>query len=506
MPVSRYALPHSTKPYVHGESERVFFFMQHTPQTASHLLHVRLRSILFRRGATFGLLWGLFASGLIIMGVRVLDADTSQRVLCLGGASVSVIAAILSGLVAQLRVPSRSKCVTALDEASLAGGLYMSASLPGADAWRKPPARIPEVSWQDRRLGGGIALALLFCLVVIALPRKVFVNPLGVKESLASVVNEVAEQAALLEAEKLLPPQQAAALSNELAKISETGDAKDPARVMEALDHLQNEMQRLAEEKAESLAGEQAELQAALALVSMLSEQLENKTSPANPMNGAQQALEQFLANANLNSALASNLLATIQQAGSLSPATLQELAKLMKEAGALNEGKMMKLSEMQLAELKEGSCSGSGSCTNAAACAAALSEMLGKEGQAAEAAASLVAMAGMPGSGGVSRGRGDAMMTWTDPSTKENVTFKEEVLRPGRRPDPKQAKLEGVSAAAPEVSSTAAAVSAGALSTEAATPGSTPQTIILPRHKEAVKRFFGETTPANGTGTKQDK
>jgi hypothetical protein len=474
--------------------------MQHTPQTASHLFHARLRRILFRRGAAFGLLWGLFGSGLCAMGVRFLDADLSRSLLffCVSGVALSV--AVLAGIIAVQRVPVRSKCMTTVDEASLAGGLFMSAALPGAEAWKTPPPVVPNVTWQDRRLRGGLALAFLFCLVVIALPRKVFVNPLSVKASLASVVNEVAEQAALLEAEELLPPQQAAALSNELAKISETGDASDPARVMEALDHLQNEMQRLAEEKAESLSGEQAELQAAMALVSMLSEQLENKSSPANPMNGAQQALEQFLANANLNSALASNLLATIQQAGSLSPATLQELAKLMKEAGAMNEGKLMKLSEMQLAELKEGEGSegeeGSGSCTNAAACAAALSEMLGKEGQAAEAAACLVAMAGTkPGSGGVSRGRGDAMLTWTDPSTKENVTFKEEVLRPGRRPDPKQARLEGISTAAPEVSSSAAAVTSGALATENAAHGATPQTVILPRHKEAVKRFFGDTT-----------
>jgi hypothetical protein len=475
--------------------------MYQTPHTASHLFHARLRRILFLRGAAFGLLWGLFASGLCAMGARFLDADLSRGLLFFWVSGAALFVAFLAGLIAVQRLPARSKCMTAVDEASLAGGLFMSATLPGAEAWKTPPPVVPTVTWQDRRLRGGLALALLFCLVVIALPRKVFVNPLSVKASLASVVNEVAEQAALLEAEELLPPQQAAALSNELAKISETGDASDPARVMEALDHLQNEMQRLAEEKAESLSGEQAELQAAMALVSMLSEQLENKSSPANPMNGAQQALEQFLANANLNSALASNLLATIQQAGSLSPATLQELAKLMKEAGAMNEGKLMKLSEMQLVELQEGEGSegekGSGSCTNAAACAAALSEMLGKEGQAGEAAACLVAMAGgsKPGSGGVSRGRGDAMLTWTDPSTKENVTFKEEVLRPGRRPDPKQAKLEGVSAGAPEVSSAAAAVTSGALATDNAAHGATPQNIILPRHKEAVKRFFGEPT-----------
>jgi len=473
--------------------------MLQTPHNASHLFHARIRHILFLRGAAFGLLWGLFGSGLCAMGMRFLDADLSRSLLFFFVSGAALLVAFLAGIIAVQRLPAHSKCMTAVDEASLAGGLFMSANLQGAEAWKTPPPVVPTVTWQDRRLRGGLALALLFCLVVIALPRKVFVNPLSVKASLASVVNEVAEKAALLEAEELLPPQQAAALSNELAKISETGDASDPARVMEALDHLQNEMQRLAEEKAESLSGEQSELQAAMALVSMLSEQLENKSSPANPMNGAQQALEQFLANANLNSALASNLLATIQQAGALSPATLQELAKLMKEAGAMNEGKLMKLSEMQLVELQEGEGSegeGSGSCTNAAACAAALSEMLGKEGQASEAAACLIAMAGnMPGSGGVSRGRGDAMLTWTDPSTKENVTFKEEVLRPGRRPDPKQAKLEGVSAAAPEVSSAAAAVTSGALATDHAAHGTTPQNIILPRHKEAVKRFFGDTT-----------
>jgi hypothetical protein len=512
MPESHCVSPHFTKQYVHDAIKRDIILMKPSPPlSAAQLFHTRLIYTLFLRGAMMGLLWGLFATGLCIMGLRFVNADLARGTLILGALGASVLIATLAGLIAAQQAPSLAKCVTALDEASQAGGLFMSSTLNGAEAWPTPKPVIPQIAWQDRRLRGGLALAVIFCLVVIALPRKIFINPLGEKASLASVVNEVKDQAALLEAEKLLPPEQAAALSNELAKIAETGDATDPARVMEALDHLQNEMQRMAQEKADALTGEQAELQAAMALVSMLSERMENLTSPANPMNGANEALAQLFANSKLPPDLASNLLARVTQAGSLSPATLAELSKLLSEAGALNEAQLKKLSEMNLAELQEGQLSecegGSGSCTNGAACAAALAKMLGEEGQAAEAAACLVALAGnKPGQGGVSRGRGDAMLTWTDPSTKENVTFKEEVLRPSRRPDPKQAKLEGVSAAAPEVSATAAAVASGALTTEGSARGVTPQTVILPRHKESVKRFFGDTTPANGVGTKQDK
>jgi hypothetical protein len=94
-----------------------------------------------------------------------------------------------------------------------------------------------------------------------------------------------------------------------------------------------------------------------------------------------------------------------------------------------------------------------------------------------------------------VSRGRGDALLTWTEPSTKTGVTFKDAVLKPqGGLPGLEQTRLEGVSAAAPTVPERTGPAPAGALAEAAAARGAAPpQSAVLPRHREAVKRYFGE-------------
>jgi hypothetical protein len=57
--------------------------------------------------------------------------------------------------------------------------------------------------------------------------------------------------------------------------------------------------------------------------------------------------------------------------------------------------------------------------------------------------------------------------------------------------PDADQARLEGLSAAAPEVAAAPAATGAGALAHAAPARGAAPQAPVLPRHREAVGRFF---------------
>ena len=72
-------------------------------------------------------------------------------------------------------------------------------------------------------------------------------------------------------------------------------------------------------------------------------------------------------------------------------------------------------------------------------------------------AAACLAALCNTPGSGVISRGRGDAPLTWTDPSSREGAAFKDEALNPSHLPAADQARMEGLSAAAPEVADTPA-------------------------------------------------
>ena len=450
----------------------------------------RVARALALRGAVAAAAAALLLAGACAMALRLLDAAPARGVLALGIAGLAALAAGAAAAACARRAPPLKVCLAALDAASGAGGLFMTAGLAGADAWPAPAPVVPQVVWRDARLAGGLLLGLLFCAGVVALPRHVFVRARGERLELATVVEQAAQQAARLEEERLLPAQVAAALSNELAKISETGDASDPARVLEALDHINSEMARVAQEQAETLAGEQADMQAAQALVEMLAERMADSAMPAQAFDGAQEALAQFLASARLPASVMSNLLAAASAPGGLSPATLKELAERLKAAGLLEGSKLMSLSEMKLVDASL--CKGAGACTNASACQAALAGLLAEDGPASDAASVLTAMCSRPGKGGVSRGRGDAMLTWTDPSSRESVTFKEQALRPNRMPGADQARLEGVSAAAPTVAGAAAPAAPGALTAEGAARGVTPQAVVLPRHKETVKRFFG--------------
>ena len=442
------------------------------------------------RGAALGALLGLLAAGLCGLAVRLLEGGLSR--VCLSGAMAcaAISAACAAAVVAARKAPSLDACLAALDAASGAGGLFMSAELPGCEAWRKPAAVVPSVVWRGARMAGAVALAAVFCVTVALLPERVFARPHTERLAIAGLVEQAAERAAQMEEQLLLPPQAAAALSNELAKLERTGDASDPARVLEALDHIANELRRTAQEQAETLAGERADMQASQALVDLLSEALSKNTSPAEPLSGAGEMLAQFLSSARLPPSAASNLLSLAASGQGLSPASLKELSELLRRADALSAEQLAKLGELKLVDAS--ACQGGGSCTNGAACQAALARLLSEEGAAADAAKRLTAACSLPGSGGVSRGRGDAMLTWTDPSTRENASFKEQALRPGRLPGMEQSRLEGVSAAAPEVPAAAAAVAPGALAAEGAARGSTPQAVILPRHRETVKRFFG--------------
>ena len=92
-------------------------------------------------------------------------------------------------------------------------------------------------------------------------------------------------------------------------------------------------------------------------------------------------------------------------------------------------------------------------------------------------------------GKGGVDRGRGDAPMTWTDPSSGKGAKFKEQVL-PSSMSSLKDSQLVGRSTGAPEIDKSGAQKSGG-LKGAAAGGGSAFTQTVLPRHRGAVNRYF---------------
>ncbi|MEO6708521.1 MAG: hypothetical protein ABIP42_03035 [Planctomycetota bacterium] len=97
--------------------------------------------------------------------------------------------------------------------------------------------------------------------------------------------------------------------------------------------------------------------------------------------------------------------------------------------------------------------------------------------------------MDGGPGSGGVSRGRGDAPMTWGDETQGRSEDFSAKALEPARVLDAESTGVLGIGATAPTVD--AQGESGGAATAGASTGEGAWRRRLAPHHREAVKQFF---------------
>lgn len=94
------------------------------------------------------------------------------------------------------------------------------------------------------------------------------------------------------------------------------------------------------------------------------------------------------------------------------------------------------------------------------------------------------------PGKGGVTRGRGDAEMTWGEESDLAGVKFKETVLPPGIQDSPKDEVLK-VDLVAPNETPAATAERAAARDQGAASGSAAWNRKLSPRHREVVRKYF---------------
>ena len=79
--------------------------------------------------------------------------------------------------------------------------------------------------------------------------------------------------------------------------------------------------------------------------------------------------------------------------------------------------------------------------------------------------------------------------MTWKQESSDAGAKFKEEALPPSTRLS--DAQFAGVSRSAPETSGDNVMAEHGALAGAEGSGGAANTQVILPRHKQAVQRFF---------------
>jgi len=171
---------------------------------------------------------------------------------------------------------------------------------------------------------------------------------------------------------------------------------------------------------------------------------------------------------------------------------TPEQMDQLAKAAGASSAGKLSlkaRMAKLKNAKLIDGK-------TLDALKEAAKSDGKGLAKFLAENAggmsvSSMMQAWGSPGRGGITRGRGDAAMTWKDPSDPAGARFEEQSLPMANLDALKNSQLTGVSLGAPELSDKQAATQSNALTNTAADGGAASKQTILPRHRAAVRQYF---------------
>ncbi len=450
-------------------------------------LRLRLAGILVLRACLrFLFAWIMVWAGVVVALRAVLLVERGVLLWGLLGVAVAIVAGAFQGL---RRLPSAAVLRASLDGHGALGGLLMTAGDLDIGAWSPRIERvpIPRLQWRSRRPWLLLASSVLFLGAAFLLPdRYLPVVERGLQ--LGSEVQKLSEQLQVLTQEQIVPPDKAEVLERDLQRASQEALARDPAKLLESIDHLEQSFGKAAAEAAEK-AIQQAEFSGG---AQALAEALQKAQSQmdAQQLSEAMKALGQMVDQAaaesrSLAEGLSEELLAACRQ-GNLSEAQLRELSEALRHCQACERGKLARLVEARLVDVAElGRCDQAGQSDQAA-----LIDALGECKDSQQLAELLHACQG-PGRGGISRGRGDAAMTWSQGVEAEDAAFKEKVLPPGAVASLKESRLAGISTADPRREQPGDGSSGGVLGTAQAGGGEARTQTILPEHGQTVRRYF---------------
>ncbi len=458
------------------------------PDSANHEQSVRrfIRRmallLALKQSVAFITAW-LFVWGAAALILRATAA--APRKPLLWGAVGIAIAIAAAVVISRRQLPAANSVRALLDDRNDCGGLLMA----GADAeigdWRMPEIALPRLRWQKSRAFAVLAASIAFVAISLIAPvRFATINAARPLDVGREVENLSAQIEALKEAQ-VIEETKAEALEQKLDQLAAEASGEDPAKTWEALDHLNDAVEKAAKEAAENANVKQERLAKAEALAEGLmsgADQLDQKT-----MTEAMQTLNEMMQGAmKANEALADNLSPEIQEAiknGSLKPGHLKDISKALSQNRSAMNQKLSKLAKAGMINPNSLKGAQANRRDNSG-----LAQFLKENAQ--KMSVEEATLQWCEGRGGVDRGRGDAAMTWTDGTNEKDAKFKEKVLPPSAVAGLDDSQLVGLSASAP-TADTSGVAAHGALNNAATGGGSAYTQTILPRHKGAVRRYF---------------
>lgn len=396
---------------------------------------------------------------------------------------------MVTSLLEWRRLPDHTVLTALIDQTNRMGGLLMSSERMDTSSWltQRPAPQCPQIRW---RMGSKAAVCLLMMLFTGATfftPYYLNPNTLTNKLEIGASAAELREKVSLLKEEALIQPDKADQLEQQLDRMEKNARANDPARAWETLDHLNDRIQAEADKNVQNLTDQMAAVKRAENLALMLAHADQLQPSVRTQ---AMRALTQMLKD--------------ISQGGDASPLLNNDQRMRALGNGASSSEQLASLSgnlqkfQKQMAErLKRLQASGMSTANWGKVPELASPpddsglEAFLKANAQNMTMADISALCQNPGRGGVSRGRGDAVMTWKEPSSQEGSRFRDVTTPSAGFAGAQENQLLGVTLAPPSKGESEAPPKPGALNQAEAGSGAARLHKVRPRHKGPVRRYF---------------
>lgn len=310
-----------------------------------------------------------------------------------------------------------------------------------------------------------------------------------------------------------LTPEEAEQMQKMLEKMQAAGDLDKTMK--DAPQDVREALQKLLNAKKDGLKGgdgEKSDKEQQEALETLMKHLQKNPSQNSESRQAAQKLAQSLQASASKRASnqerqdtLRKNLSQSLQKlekrgAFSKAPKNLQEqLRRLAKRKEGLDMPKDPKERQKLMDELKEFLDKESSQLDQLAQECSNCSGDCDKEGNCKDGKCKSGKC--RTGRGGVSRGRGDAPLTWGDEATKNGVRFKEVELPPGEATDPKDEVLR-VTRTAPTDKPAESAARGEQRKQDPAAGSVTVNHKLSPRHRGAVRRYF-ENSPGEKSKSK---
>src|SRR5262249_49438778 len=170
----------------------------------------------------------------------------------LWGAIGIAIAAIAAAVVSRRRLPSRDSVRAMLDSRNDCGGLLVAGADADLGAWRTPEITSGRLRWRKARAFGLLAASSAFVLISLLAPVRFAATGADRPMDVSREVENLSAQIEALKEAQVIEEAKAEALEQKLDQLGLEASGEDPAKTWEALDHLNDAVEKPAKKPREA--------------------------------------------------------------------------------------------------------------------------------------------------------------------------------------------------------------------------------------------------------------